>query len=144
MKNFNTILYQIIDNSTEILIIILSTFVGLYKVWQNFDKIKENIVMTVIYSILFIFGILKIAHINILMVIFCLKKRIKAYKMVSIMQDIDQTFYDILEDSGNWQFLSELNDNISSIKNKIDIIKNKVEENKKIQNSTIQINNNNI
>ena len=116
MKNFNTILYQIIDNSTEILIIILSTFVGLYKVWQNFDKIKENIVMTVIYSILFIFGILKIAHINILMVIFCLKKRIKA----------------------------ELNDNISSIKNKIDIIKNKVEENKKIQNSTIQINNNNI
>jgi hypothetical protein len=144
MKNFNTILYQIIDNSTEILIIILSTFVGLYKVWQNFDKIKENIVMTVIYSILFIFGILKIAHINILMVIFCLKKRIKAYKMVSIMQDIDQTFYDILEDSGNRQFLSELNDNISSIKNKIDIIKNKVEENKKIQNSTIQINNNNI
>lgn len=131
MKNFNTILYQIIDNSTEILIIILSTFVGLYKVWQNFDKIKENIVMTVIYSILFIFGILKIAHINILMVIFCLKKRIKAYKMVSIMQDIDQTFYDILEDSGNRQFLSELNDNISSIKNKIDIIKNKVEENKK-------------
>ena len=100
--------------------------------------------MTVIYSILFIFGILKIAHINILMVIFCLKKRIKAYKMVSIMQDIDQTFYDILEDSGNRQFLSELNDNISSIKNKIDIIKNKVEENKKIQNSTIQINNNNI
>ena len=144
MKNFNTILYQIIDNSTEILIIILSTFVGLYKVWQNFDKIKENIVMTVIYSILFIFGILKIAHINILMVIFCLKKRIKAYKMVSIMQDIDQTFYDILEDSGNRQFLSELNDNISSIKNKIDIIKNKVEENKKIQNSTIQINNDNI
>jgi hypothetical protein len=144
MKNFNTILYQIIDNSTEILIIILSTFVGLYKVWQNFDKIKENIVMTVIYSILFIFGILKIAHINILMVIFCLKKRIKAYKMVSIMQDIDQTFYDILEDSGNRQFLSELNDNISSIKNKIDIIRNKVEENKKIQNSTIQINNNNI
>ena len=144
MKNFNTIIYQIIDNSTEILIIILSTFVGLYKVWQNFDKIKENIVMTVIYSILFIFGILKIAHINILMVIFCLKKRIKAYKMVSIMQDIDQTFYDILEDSGNRQFLSELNDNISSIKNKIDIIKNKVEENKKIQNSTIQINNNNI
>lgn len=64
--------------------------------------------------------------------------------MVSIMQDIDQTFYDILEDSGNRQFLSELNDNISSIKNKIDIIKNKVEENKKIQNSTIQINNNNI
>lgn len=133
MKNFNTILYQIIDNSTEILIIILSTFVGLYKVWQNFDKIKENIVMTVIYSILFIFGILKIAHINILMVIFCLKKRIKAYKMVSIMQDIDQTFYDILEDSGNRQFLSELNDNISSIKNKIDIIKNKVEENKKFK-----------
>ena len=144
MKNFNTILYQIIDNSTEILIIILSTFVGLYKVWQNFDKIKENIVMTVIYSILFIFGILKIAHINILMVIFCLKKRIKAYKMVSIMQDIDQTFYYVLEDPGNWQFLEELNDNISSIKNKIDIIKNKVEENKKIQNSEIQINNNNI
>jgi hypothetical protein len=144
MKNFNTILYQIIDNSTEILIIILSTFVGLYKVWQNFDKIKENIVMTVIYSILFIFGILKIAHINILMVIFCLKKRIKAYKMVSIMQDIDQTFSYVLEDPGNWQFLEELNDNISSIKNKIDIIKNKVEENKKIQNSTIQINNNNI
>ena len=144
MKNFNTILYQIIDNSTEILIIILSTFVGLYKVWQNFDKIKENIVMTVIYSILFIFGILKIAHINILMVIFCLKKRIKAYKMVSIMQDIDQTFSYVLEDPGNWQFLEELNDNISSIKNKIDIIKNKVEENKKIQNSEIQINNNNI
>ena len=144
MKNFNTILYQIIDNSTEILIIILSTFVGLYKVWQNFDKIKENIVMTVIYSILFIFGILKIAHINIFMVIFCLKKRIKAYKMVSIMQDIDQTFSYVLEDPGNWQFLEELNDNISSIKNKIDIIKNKVEENKKIQNSTIQINNNNI
>ena len=144
MKNFNTILYQIIDNSTEILIIILSTFVGLYKVWQNFDKIKENIVMTVIYSILFIFGILKIAHINILMVIFCLKKRIKAYKKVSIMQDIDQTFSYVLEDPGNWQFLEELNDNISSIKNKIDIIKNKVEENKKIQNSTIQINNNNI
>ena len=144
MKNFNTILYQIIDNSTEILIIILSTFVGLYKVWQNFDKIKENIVMTVIYSILFIFGILKIAHINILMVIFCLKKRIKAYKMVSIMQDIDQTFSYVLEDPGNRQFLEELNDNISSIKNKIDIIKNKVEENKKIQNSTIQINNNNI
>ena len=60
------------------------------------------------------------------------------------MQDIDQTFSYVLEDPGNWQFLEELNDNISSIKNKIDIIKNKVEENKKIQNSTIQINNNNI
>ena len=144
MKNFNTILYQIIDNSTEILIIILSTFVGLYKVWQNFDKIKENIVMTVIYSILFIFGILKIAHINILMVIFCLKKRIKAYKMVSIMQDIDQTFSYVLEDPGNWQFLEELNDNISSIKNKIVNLIKKGEENKKIQNSMIQINNSNI
>ena len=64
--------------------------------------------------------------------------------MVSIMQDIDQTFYDILEDSGNRQFLQQLSDIISSIKNKIDNLIKKSEENKKIQNSEIQINNNNI
>jgi hypothetical protein len=78
------------------------------------------------------------------MVIFCLKKRIKAYKMVSIIQDINQTFHDVLEDSGNRQFLQQLSDIISSIKNKIDNLIKKSEENKKIQNSEIQINNNNI
>ena len=84
-----------------------------------------------------------IVHINILIVIFCLKKRIKAYKMVSIMQDINLNFSYVLEDPGNRQFLEELYDNISSIKNKVDNLIKKGEENKKIQNSMIQINNNN-
>ena len=145
MKRLNKILYQIVDNSNAILIIILSTFVALYQVWQNLDKIKENIVCTIIYSILFILGILVIIHINILMVIFCLKKRIKVYKLVSFLQDINLNFSYALDDPGNDQFLQELNDNISSIKNKVNTIKKKAEENKKNQDVTIiQINNNNI
>jgi len=145
MKSLNTKFYQIVDNSTAILIIILSTFVALYQVWQNLDKIKANIVCTIIYSILFILGILVIIHINILMVIFCLKKRIKVYKLVSFLQDINLTFSYALDDPGNDQFLQELNDNISSIKNKVNTIKKKAEENKKNQDVTIiQINNNNI
>ena len=64
--------------------------------------------------------------------------------MVSIMQDINLNFSYVLEDPGNWQFLEELSDNISSIINKIDTLIKKGEENKKIQNSEIQINNNNI
>ena len=145
MKSLNRIFYQIVDNSTAILIIILSTFVALYQVWQNFDKCKENIVSTVIYSILFTLGILGIIHIHIMMVIFCLKKRIKAYKMVSFIQDINQTFSYILEDPKNNDFLLELNDNIPSIINKFDSFKKKAEGNKKIQDATIiQINNNNI
>ena len=64
--------------------------------------------------------------------------------MVSIIQDINQNFSYVLEDPGNRQFLEELSDNISSIINKIDTLIKKGEENKKIQNSMIQINNNNI
>jgi len=123
MKRLNKILYQIVDNSNAILIIILSTFVALYQVWQNLDKIKENIVCTIIYSILFILGILVIIHINIMMVVFCLKKRIKAYRMVSFIQDINQTFSYIMEDPKNNDFLIELNDNIPSILNKVDFFK---------------------
>ena len=79
------------------------------------------------------------------MVIFCLKKRIKVYKLVSFLQDINLTFSYALDDPGNDQFLQELNDNISSIKNKVNTIKKKAEENKKNQDVTIiQINNNNI
>ena len=145
MKRLNKILYQIVDNSNAILIIILSTFVALYQVWQNLDKIKENIVCTIIYSILFILGILVIIHINIMMVVFCLKKRIKAYRMVSFIQDINQTFSYIMEDPKNNDFLIELNDNIPSILNKVDFFKKKSEDNKNIQNDTItQINNTNI
>ena len=57
------------------------------------------------------------------MVAFCLKKRIKAYKMVSFIQDINQTFSYILEDPKNNDFLIELNDNIPSILNKVDFFK---------------------
>ena len=64
--------------------------------------------------------------------------------MVSIMQDINLNFSYVLEDPGNRQFLEELSDNISSIINKIDTLIKKGEENKKIQNSMIQINNSNI
>ena len=142
MKTFRQILYQLVMNSNAFFIVILSTVVALYQAWQNLDTIKNNIISTIFYSIIFILAMLEFIHIHNFFIC-CLKKKIKIYKMISALKDIDQTFSDVLNGSEeeNLECLQKIGDYLSSIIQKFDVIKKKTEK-KDTQNSTnIQINN---
>ena len=120
---------DIISNFTEFLMIILGTFVALYQIWKNIDALKKSIVSSVIYSILFILGIMKMIRIEIFWIC-CLKEKIKRYRLLSTLRDMNQIICDAIKDSSgeNYKFLQDVNRECSLIITNLTIIKERIKE----------------
>ena len=126
MSNTSTLLYHIAANSTSYILVMLGAFIALYEVWQNYEKIKKNIFLTVVYTIIFIFGIFEI--INFQIVIICcsnVKKKINRLKLLLNVIEINGILEAALEDFKiNDKFLaSELATQFSSLIENINKIK---------------------
>ena len=140
---FKGILLQLIVNSNAFLIIILTLIIAIYQVWQNLDKIKNNIISTIIYATIFIFGLLELFHFHSVFIC-CLKKKIKLYRLRKSIEDIDETFSCLLEcsEDKNSNLFQVLGERLLKTMNKFNKIINKIEQKDNQNNTNIQINNN--
>lgn len=85
------ILYHIASNSNSYVLVILGCIIAVYETWQNYDKITKNIFSTVVYSIIFLFGIFVVNNFPVL-IICCsdVKRKVKILNFLSNLKQIDE------------------------------------------------------
>lgn len=93
MKICPKIMYHIAANSNVYELIILGCIIGLYETWKNYDEIKKNIFSSIIYSLIFVFGIFGV--INFQVFIACcakVKQKLIILKFISDLKQFNENF----------------------------------------------------